>query len=130
MTNSHHHRNLADPYTTLGDKALSAEILAREGEPARAALKSCPFCGGAADFGTRPNEKTRWSVHCDDCTAYRTGGTEVEAIAAWNQRPADPHCEALAGCLEEVVLSILDGEVLTAVECARAALAAYRGAKP
>lgn len=50
------------------------------------ALLPCPFCGENANFGTRPNEKTRWSVHCDGCTAYRTGGTEVEAIAAWNAR--------------------------------------------
>jgi len=50
------------------------------------ALLACPFCGGTADFTTRPNQTTLWGAMCNDCTAYRVGKTKAEAIAAWNTR--------------------------------------------
>ena len=59
-------------------------------------LEPCPFCGGTADFGTRPNERAWWSLHCARCTVYRVGETEAEAITAWNTRLTEcPSCHGL-----------------------------------
>ena len=92
-------------------------------------LLPCPFCGGVVDFGTRPNERAWWSLHCGQCTAYQVGKTKVEAIAAWNQRqPAatdaarDEVVEQIEAFLPLVHLSISDGQYHFAAKRIAAAL--------
>jgi len=117
--------------------------------PEKEELLPCPFCGGDADFGTRPNERAWWSLHCSECTAYRCGPTKAEAIAAWNTRtprlgetgdddvvgvlldPIAVHVNMLAGRIAKpsaaAIWHIYREELLTAVpDDMRAALSAIR----
>jgi hypothetical protein len=55
-------------------------------------LQNCPFDDMPADFGTRPNEQTKWSIHCNHCTAYVVADTREAVISKWNNRP---HLERL-----------------------------------
>ena len=67
-------------------------------------LKPCPFCGGEAEYFSRPNTLFMWAhevdhwVSCasDDCLADMGLYAEKDrAIAAWNRR-ADLHEAELA----------------------------------
>ena len=53
-------------------------------------LKSCPFCGGAANIKVATYAKGKYLVECssEDCPQY-TVDTKTVAIKAWNTR-AEP----------------------------------------
>lgn len=64
--------------------------------PLAEAIAPCPFDGSTADFGTRPNEQTKWSIHCDRCTAYVVADTRDAVISKWNTRLREERLEIAA----------------------------------
>lgn len=74
------------------------------GEPA--ALRVCPFCGGAPTLEEIPPHKHgglarfmpdhpgSWVIEChtEDCGCGLIRETRDEVIAAWNRRPPTPSC--------------------------------------
>ena len=58
-------------------------------------LKPCPFCGGKAELyeseaynlkTEEKEERIRFFVICEECTALTCGTTKKRAIEAWNRR--------------------------------------------
>ena len=103
-------------------------------------LKPCPnpWCGGDAEIRNEPR-RGDWWVQCRKCLIDHPArcANEAEAIAAWNQRPADAHCEAVHDALaeahdliEQYCEFMCDEDFDTVIDRVRAALAAYRSAKP
>lgn len=73
-------------------------------------LKSCPFCGGQAEFTDygEPGEFEDWSVYCRDCgvSIIAPGDepgavvTKEEAAKVWNQRAVPKTTRILADVLD------------------------------
>ena len=73
-------------------------------------LKTCPFCGGEAEFNS---DEFGESVCCKSCGASLSNGVYGEegrklASADWNSRPIENELEAENKRLREALESILD----------------------
>lgn len=91
------------------------------------ALKPCPWCGPKGQLRLRTEEYCKiravstedggeqssetWHSHgiacCDRCGVFKTGATEAEAIAAWNERPGETAllaaCRDSAAFFDEII---------------------------
>jgi hypothetical protein len=69
------------------------------------ALKLCPFCGKKPSIERSGPGNLVWYVECEGeepehTISMQSGGTQKEAIAAWNTRPVE---DALVEALKKVL---------------------------
>jgi Lar family restriction alleviation protein len=69
-------------------------------------MKSCPFCGGAAEIWPKKILAESYHSECQACGATghsHVGCTVEQAIAAWNQRVGDVDLERANAEIERLL---------------------------
>ncbi len=56
-------------------------------------LKSCPFCGGEAEFKRKGTGRYSNQVACTNCGADLEDGATFNHEDAWNERPREQELE-------------------------------------